>query len=202
MIGMLSIGSFVYGLFSPLGIAGLLAALFVIFYFDSTIIPMVPELFTVIIFMAHPSTLFGILMVLTLSAGEFSGLTTLYLVVRRFRLPARIRNRIQQYSKFLLIPDEKMILLNRIAPVIPFLGAFIATCDWPYGKSVAFNFTGGLIKYSLIIALASYVLVVFSSSLTAELITIVAILALMGLSYSLSVIRRRSIAGRNTGGPS
>lgn len=200
MIGMLSIGSFVYGLFSPLGIAGLLLALFVIFYLDATFVPTLPELFTVIIFMAYPVVLFGVVMVFTLSAAEFGGVTTLYLVVKKFSLPERFRKRILEYSKFLVVPDEKIILLNRIAPVIPFLGAFIATCEWPYGRSVAYNFAGGIVKYGLIIAMASYLLSLFSSGWQAELLTLSAIAVLIGSSYALSVYRKKRIMRTAAGG--
>src|SRR5207249_9507820 len=38
---------------------------------------------------------------------------------------------------FLGVPDERAILLNRIAPVVPFVGAFIATLRWNYRRSMA-----------------------------------------------------------------
>lgn len=200
MILMLSLGSFIYGIFSPLGAVGLLLTLFVIFYFDATFFPTLPELFTVIIFLADPSPLFGLLMVAALSGAEFAGVTTLYLLVRRFRLPEWMRKRILAYSKFLIVPDEKIILLNRVAPVIPFLGAFIATCEWPYGRSVVYNFIGGVVKYSLIIVMASYFLSVFSAEWEAELVTIVAVAFLIALSYLLSVRRRRKLMSSRAGG--
>ena len=80
MILMLSLGSFIYDIFSPLGVGGLLLTLFVIFYFDATFVPTLPELFTVIIFIANPTPVFGVLMVATLSTAEFCGVTTLYLL--------------------------------------------------------------------------------------------------------------------------
>lgn len=190
MMRMLSVGSFIYVVFRPLGVGGLLLALFVIFYFDATLFPTLPELFTVIIFLAHPVPIFGVAMVLTLSAAEFSGVTTLYLLVRKFKLPDWIGRRIKGYTRFLIIPNEKIILLNRVAPVIPFLGAFIATCNWPYGRSVAFNFIGGGTKYSLIILMASSLLSFFTNSSEAETVTIAAIILLIGVSYTLSTVRR------------
>lgn len=200
MILMLSLGSFIYDIFSPLGVGGLLLTLFVIFYFDATFVPTLPELFTVLIYIANPTPVFGILMVATLSVAEFCGVTTLYLLVRRFRLPEWMRKRLLSYTKFLLVPDEKIILLNRVAPVIPFLGAFIATCEWPYGRSVIYNFVGGAVKYSLIIVMASYFLSVFSVGWEAELITILAIAVLIAASYLLSVRRRRKLIGSQSGG--
>ncbi len=188
---MLSIGSLVYGIFGPLGIFGLLAALFIIFYFDATVLPTLPELFTVIIFLAHPVPLFGVLMVATLSAAEFCGVTTLYLLVRRYALPQWMRRRIVDYSKFLIVRDEKVILVNRVAPIIPFLGAFMATCDWPYGRSVVYNFAGGAVKYGLIIIMASYLLSLFSNEMLAEIVTIITVLALICASYLMSAYRKR-----------
>ncbi len=197
---MLSIGQFVYDLFQPLGVYGLLAALFLIFYFDSTLIPTLPELFTVIIFLAHPVPIFGVMMIATLCAAEFCGVTTLYLVVRKYTLPQWMRRRIVEYSRFLVVRDEKMILLNRIAPVIPFLGAFIATCEWPYGRSILYNFVGGVAKYSLIVVMASYFLLLFSDQTLAEVITVVAVLALVGFSYLLSVRRKKKLEQSSAGG--
>lgn len=197
---MLSIGQFVYDLFQPLGVLGLLAALFVIFYFDSTLVPTLPELFTVIIFLAHPVPIFGLMMIVTLCAAEFSGVTTLYLVVRKYTLPEWMRRRIVEYSRFLVVRDEKIILFNRIAPVIPFLGAFIATCEWPYGRSIFYNFMGGVVKYSLIVVMASYFLVLFSDQTLAEVMTVVAVLALVSTSFVLSVRRKRKLQRSTSGG--
>lgn len=201
MIWMLSIGSFVYGLFSPLGIGGLLLTLFLIFYFDATFIPTLPELFTVVIFMAQPTPSFAVLMVITLSVAEFCGVTTLYILFTRFRLPAWMKKRIVGYSKFLIVPDEKAILLNRVAPVIPFLGAFIATCDWPFGRSILYNFAGGAAKYSLLIAMASTLLYYLSNGTLAELFTIAAVAVLIGVSFMLSSVRRRRMRKGAEGGP-
>ena len=104
------------------------------------------------------------------------------------------------YTKFLLVPDEKIILVNRVAPVIPFLGAFIATCEWPYGRSIVYNFAGGAVKYSLIIVMASYLLSIFSVGWEAELITILAVAVLIAASYLLSLRRRSKLMSSQTGG--
>ena len=143
MIRTITVGQFVYAFFRPYGESGLLLALFVIFYLDATFFPTLPELFTVIIFLAMPKPEFGLLMLVTISIAEFSGITSLYYIVKYYDLPNWIKNKMVSYSKLFIVKDEKVILLNRIAPVIPFLGAFIATCRWPYAKSIFYNFGAG-----------------------------------------------------------
>src|SRR6266699_180527 len=79
-------------LFGSLGPVGLLAALFVIFYLDSIVIPLLPEVFAILIFQAGGATLeWGLIVLALAEAGEVLGNTTAYLVVRRVGLPARVR---------------------------------------------------------------------------------------------------------------
>jgi membrane protein YqaA with SNARE-associated domain len=193
VIRTITVGQFVYAFFRPYGESGLLLALFVIFYLDATFFPTLPELFTVIIFLAMPKPEFGLLMLVTISIAEFSGITSLYFIVKYYDLPNWIKNKMVSYSKLFIVKDEKVILLNRIAPVIPFLGAFIATCRWPYAKSIFYNFLGGLSKYLLIILLATLLLSVFSNQLEAELITLAAIGTVIGISAYLSSRERKKL---------
>ncbi|MBX8631950.1 MAG: hypothetical protein KIY12_04955 [Thermoplasmata archaeon] len=137
-------------------------------------------------------------MLLTISIAEFSGITSLYFIVKYYELPTWIRSKMLSYSRLFILKDEKVILLNRVAPVIPFLGAFIATCRWPYAKSIFYNFIGGISKYLLIILLASFLLSVFSNQFEAEIITLFAVATIIGVSAYLSS-RERKRLGAGTG---
>jgi membrane protein YqaA with SNARE-associated domain len=190
---MITVGQFVYALFRPYGETGLLLALFLIFFLDATFFPTLPELFTVIIFLAMPVPVFALLMLATISVAEFSGINSLYFIVKHHDLPAWIKSKMISYSRFFIVKDEKIILVNRVAPVIPFLGAFIAICQWHYWKSIVYNFTGGLVKYTLIILLASFLLIIFSNQFEAEVVTIVAIGVLIGVSAFLSHREKRRL---------
>jgi len=183
--------AFLFNAFRPYGYAGLLAALFLIFYLDATVFPTLPELFTVLIFMALPTLTFALMMLAVISFSEFFGISTLYTAFRRFKLPDWMRRKLVIYSKFFALKDERVILVNRIAPVIPYLGAFIATCDWPYGRSLWYNFIGGMLKYALIIAMAGFILSFFGNALVSGLFTIVAVLTLIAVSWFLSFKEKR-----------
>lgn len=190
---MITVGQFVYALFRPYGESGLILALFIIFFLDATFFPTLPELFTVVIFLAMPTSSFALLMLATISVAEFSGINSLYYIVKHHDLPLWIKSKMISYSRFFIVKDEKIILLNRVAPVIPFLGAFIATCEWRYGRSLAYNFIGGIVKYALIILLASFLLSVFSNQFEAEVITIVTVGLLIGFSAYLSNREKRRL---------
>ncbi len=183
---MITVGQFVYALFRPYGESGLLLALFIIFFLDATFFPTLPELFTVVIFLAMPEPGFGLLMLATISVAEFSGINSLYYIVKHHDLPLWIKSKMVAYSRYFILKDEKIILVNRVAPVIPFLGAFIAACEWHYGRSILYNFIGGIVKYALIILLASLLLSIFSNQLEAEIITLVAVGSLIVSSVYLS----------------
>ncbi|MEM3852480.1 MAG: hypothetical protein QXP70_05710 [Methanomassiliicoccales archaeon] len=196
---MFSAGASIYEFFRPFGMGGLLLTLFVIFYLDAAVFPTLPEFFTALIFLAHPTFVFALLMLASLSAGEFLGITTLYSAVRYSQIPAWVEKRMRGYSSFFIISDERMILLNRLTPVIPYLGAFIIACRWNYGRSMLFNFVGGLAKYSAIISLASLFLVFFSNQLLADATVLIAVIVLIVVSWSYTFMKRRRTAVKEEG---
>ncbi|MDD1767094.1 MAG: hypothetical protein LUQ27_00815, partial [Methanomassiliicoccales archaeon] len=189
---MLDIGQAIYDIFSPLGAWGMLACIFFIFYIDAIVFPTLPELFTVIIFMAIPEAWFGLAILATIAVAEVLGLTTLYLIVKRVRVPRMIERAVCRYRDFLMFRDERMILVNRVAPILPFIGAFVCLCNWSFKKSLAFTLLGGMIKYGVIIALSGAFFLYFSSG-TAQTVTIVMILAIIAISFVFSFSRRRKM---------
>lgn len=187
---MLGIGEFIYDLFQPLGANGMLVCIFLLFYIDAIIFPTLPELFTVIIYMAIPELWFAGAILIIIAVSEVLGLSTLYLVTKRINVPARIADLMNRYRRFLIVSDERMIMVNRFAPVLPFMGAFVAVCNWSYSKAVIYTVVSGMIKYGAILS-ASQVFFVYFSEGTAETVTIIMVLAILAVSAVVS-IRRRS----------
>jgi membrane protein YqaA with SNARE-associated domain len=201
---MVDIGQEVYHFFSALGPLGWLAAIFVLFYIDAIIFPTLPELITIIIFIAGLQTMsawaLGILILATIAVAEFAGLATLYLIVKKVKVPKTIRRVVCKYKDFLIVKDERIILVNRIAPVLPFLGAFVAILDWSFRKAVIYTLVGGVVKYGLILLLSSWFFE-FLSEGTAELVTLIMVIGILVASFALSLVRRRRMKKDNANCP-
>jgi hypothetical protein len=201
---MVDIGQEVYHFFSGLGPLGWLAAIFILFYVDAILFPTLPELITVIIFIAGLQTtsawVLGILILITIAIAEFAGLTTLYLIVKKVRVPKMIRRVVCKYQDFLIVKDERIILVNRIAPVLPFLGAFVAILNWSFRKAMIYTLVGGVVKYGLILLLSGWFFELLSEG-TAELVTLAMVIGILVASFALSIIRRRRMKRNNANCP-
>ena len=196
----MGIGEFVYDLFGGSGEWGLLLCIFLIFLLDAFLFPTLPELFFVIAYMGGQEyggglAFDGALLLMAILA-ELVGIFTLYYVVKHVRVPKKIEKLINMYTKFLLLGDERLLLLNRIAPMIPFAGAFIAISKWNPYKSAAYIVIGCVVKYGFIMLLADFFYSFFGSS-QAELFTIIMIFAVIGISVAASVIvkKRKGLDG-------
>lgn len=187
-----NLGDILYEIFSVMGISGLLFCIFLLFYIDAILIPTLPELFTVIIFMANPEPWFAVLILVTIAIAEFLGLTTLYLIIRAVRIPHKIENAIHKYRDFLILRDERMIVVNRFAPVLPFMGAFVAICGWSYRKAVLYTLASGVVKYGAILALSNLFFIYFSRG-TAGTVTIIMVIIILLVSLVVSIYRKRKI---------
>ncbi|MBE6526439.1 MAG: hypothetical protein E7Z63_01515 [Thermoplasmata archaeon] len=196
----MGIGEFVYDLFGGNGEWGLLLCIFLIFLLDAFLFPTLPELFFVIAYMGGQEyggglAFDGALLLMAILA-ELVGIFSLYYVVKHVRVPRKIEKLINMYTKFLLLGDERLLLLNRIAPMIPFAGAFIAISKWNPYKSAAYIVIGCVVKYGFIMLLADFFYSFFGSS-QAELFTIIMIFAVIGISVAASVIvkKRKGLDG-------
>lgn len=193
---MTDMGTMVYELFQPLGLWGGLVCIFVLFYIDAILFPTVPELFTVIIFTTVPISpgpslvMYAGGVLLTIVVAEIAGVMTLYLIVMRARLPDRICNIVRRYQAFLFCQDERMILINRIAPVVPFLGAFIALTHWQLRRSLIYVVVGGVLKYGIILALSGLFVVYFAQG-TARMATMIMVILIILISVIVSYYRKR-----------
>ena len=190
----MGIGDFVYDLFGDNGEWGLLLCIFLIFLLDAFLFPTLPELFFVIAYMGGQEYGGGLLfdagLLMAAVAAELIGIFSLYYVVKHIRVPRKIEKLFNMYTKFLLLGDERLLLLNRVAPMIPFAGAFIAISKWNPYKSALFIVIGCIVKFGVIMLLADFFYSFFGSS-EAELFTIIMIFAVIGISVAASVIVKK-----------
>lgn len=199
---MVDLSEALYELLRPLGVVGLLATVFLIFYIDAVVFPTLPELVLLLIFLADPTAQgadptasWALLLLALVLAGELLGVFSLYSLVRAARTPKWIGRRINQYRRLLFVSDERAILLNRIAPVIPFMGAFIAFADWNLQRSLLFVAVGGVAKYAVLLSLAGLAFGYLQSDL-ASLVSLLIIGAVVATSFALAILRRRRLDRR------
>lgn len=194
------IGDFIYDLFHGLGPAVTLLALFLIFVIDAAIFPALPEVFAVIFFLANPlpdgsALVWGLAILCMAILGELAGNTLLYVIVRNIlvkkrKMPRFLERMMKRYVDFLVVKDEKIILVNRVAPVVPMVGAFMAVCEWSYPRSISYIFFGAVAKYSFLLLLVGFFGVVYERE-TAQVIALVAVLVIIVISGLLSLVYRR-----------
>ncbi len=194
------IGDFIYDLFHGLGPAVTLLALFLIFVIDAAIFPALPEIFAVIFFLANPlpdgsALIWGLAILCMAVLGELAGNTLLYVIVRNMlvkkkKMPRFLERVMKRYMDFLVVKDEKIILVNRIAPVVPMVGAFMAVCEWSYRRSISYIFFGAVAKYGFLLLLVGFFGAVYEKE-TAQIIALVAVLAIIVISGLLSLAYRR-----------
>lgn len=133
----------------------MLLALVAIILIDGTGFPTLPEVWMVFIFGANPDSFtWGVLIVLVSSFASLGGNFILYSLVKMARLPNWIKKRMKQYTDFLIVKDERLLLLNRVAPVVPYTGAFIAVCGWDVRKCALYLIIGALAKSSVVVILS------------------------------------------------
>ena len=107
------------------------------------------------VFGVHPASFaWGATLVITASAASLLGNFTLYALVKVAKLPKWIQKKMRQYTDFLIVKDEKLLLLNRLAPIVPYTGAFIAVCNWDIKKSAVYIFGSALVKFSAIVLIS------------------------------------------------
>lgn len=205
---MASVVDWLAGLFAFLGLAGTLVALFLVFVIDAAIIPLLPELAIVLSFLYRgPGVnpfLWALLLLSMAVSGEVIGNTLMFLWVRKFvvdrgHVPRILDRAMRGWTRFLVVPDERIILVNRIAPVVPFVGAFIAVLRWSYTKSILFIAFGAAAKYSLLLVLVVYLGLIYDPN-TATLVTIAAIVVLVAVSVGGSLLYRRRESTPPAGG--
>ena len=169
--------------FRSFGPGGELAFLFVVLCLDAMLVPTLPELFVLLFALENPSNVGWILLLLVVVvAAELTGNGILYVTVKRFGLPRLFEKAMKKWVGFLALHDERIILVNRVAPILPFVGAVVATMKWNPRKSFLYIFIGGAAKYAALLAFVLVFNQVFDPN-TARNVTISMILAIIIVSF-------------------
>ena len=188
---MFSIGQWMYDLFGPYGSVGVIIFVFLVFYIDSVIFPTLPEIFFIVGFMYNPSVPWGLVMLLTAIVSEIAGVSTLYFIVEYIHVPKKLKFIANKYAEFLVVSDERAILINRFAPMIPFTGAFISLVDsWKLSRGLFYLVIGCVIKYGLILLFANFFYAYFQGP-EADWITIGFVIGIMALSLVATYFRKK-----------
>lgn len=184
-------GEFIYNLFGDYGDIGVMIGIFLIFLIDALIFPALPEVFFILGFDYHPTLEYGACLILMAVLAELVGIFTLYYVVKHIRISSRISKIVEKYTDFLFVSDEKIFLVNRIAPMIPFAGAFIALIDkWDPKKCALYIVVGCIIKYGIILLATNFFYDYFGGD-TALKVTILFILIVIGISIVASFLKKK-----------
>lgn len=189
---------FMLDVFGPYGEPGVILMVFLAFLLDATLIPFLPEIFIILGFSYNPEPHFAVILITVSIIAEWIGNCILYLVVKHVRVPNRIRTIVNKYIGILIVSDERMLLVNRIAPMIPYSGAFIALVDnWKLSRALFYISLGCILKYGLILSMSSLFYTYFSSSI-ASVMMVVFVFVILAISLALSYARkRRAFAGED-----
>ena len=187
----MSFGDWLFSLFDGLGPEWVLLCICLLFLLDAILIPTLPEVFFIMGFDRQPTVLFGGELLLAAIIGELIGIFSLYYVVKHIRVPKRISKIADKYVNFLIVSDEKALLMNRIAPMIPFAGAFIALIEsWDPKKCVLYIVTGCILKYGAIL-LASGFFYTFFTGRMAQQVMLMFIIAVIVVSFIASYVKKK-----------
>ncbi len=185
----MNVGQFLFDLFGPDGGWGVVLCIFLIFLIDALLFPTLPELFFILGFSYNPSIGFGIELLAAAVVAEWIGIFSLYYVVKHIRIPAKVTRVVDKYVNFLVLKDERLLLLNRIAPTIPFAGAFIHIAGWNLKKCWFYITLGCILKYGVIMLLSDQLYKYYAES--AQTMTIILLVVILAISFALSYIVRK-----------
>jgi hypothetical protein len=128
-----------------------LAAIALVFILDGLGIPLLPEVAVLLAYAMNPGLAWGALLLGLIVVLEVLANFLLYAIMRWIGMPRLLARLLRGYSKSLLLADERLILLNRVIPVLPMGGAFIHLRGWPVGRSFAYVALGSFAKYGLLL---------------------------------------------------
>lgn len=167
----------------------LLFGAFLIFYLDSMVLTILPEILILTFVGARPDDIntfvWLILLLCMANIGDVAGNYTVYLLFKKVkRYHNWVHDKLQKYVGLLVLKDEKLILLNRVAPALPMCGAFMAACDWNVKKSLFYIYIGGVIKYSIILFFFGFLSFIYPDE-TALWITLISVGIFLIISFFL-----------------
>ncbi len=186
------IGQTIFDLFRGLGDLGMFIAIAIVIWLDGAVFPTIPEAWLVFIWNAHPdpSFNFGLVLVLVCTLASVAGTLSLYTAVRVIGLPKRIRKAMSGYTKWLIVNDERLLVLNRFAPLIPYTGAFIAANEWDIRKASIYLVGSAALKFSAWVT----VFAILRENVVGELspwISLGLVAIVIGASTTVSIAYRR-----------
>lgn len=188
---MSGVGDFIYSIFGDYGDIGVALGVFFIFLIDALIFPALPEVFFILGYDYCPTIDYGLLLILLAVAAELIGIFSLYYIVKHVRIPAKVERIVDKYTDFLFVSDEKIFLVNRVAPMIPFAGAFIAIVDkWDPKKCAFYIVIGCVLKYGAILMATSFFYEFFGGD-TALKVTILFVIVVIALSFVASYFKKK-----------
>ena len=185
------IGEDIISFFDSLGDPGMILALIAIILLDGTGFPTLPAVWMVWIYGVHFDSFgWAVLLIIVSSVASLGGNFILYSVVKLVGMPKRIRKVMVKYTNFLIVSDERLLLLNRVAPLVPYTGAFMAVKNWDIKKCAFYLIIGAMAKATVVIGLAwlSY------DNLRAEVapwVALIAVVVVLLISLISSVIYRK-----------
>jgi len=135
---------------------------------DAVLFPMLPEAFVVLFYSTIPTVdtrfsprtdivLTAALVLFVVLAAEVAANGLLYALMKAYRekLPRRLERAMNKWREFLIFSDERVVLLNRVVPVMPFTGAFIAVSPWSVRRAMGYLVLGGALKYGFLISVVA-----------------------------------------------
>lgn len=190
----MGIGDFLFDLFAGLGDQGVLVCIFLLFLLDALLVPTLPELFFILAIGANTSWEFSLTVLAVGFLGEMVGVFFLYSIVKRTGLPKRVDKALKKYINFLIVSDEKVMLINRIAPMVPFTGAVMAAMRkrWDVRKCIFWLTTGYVFKYGLIMLFGQTATAFFDGG-TSRTIMLVAIITMIVISAAVAFLRKKKM---------
>jgi membrane protein DedA with SNARE-associated domain len=187
------IGEEIIDAFASLGDVGMILALVAIILIDGTGVPTLPEVWMIWIFAVHFDSLgWAVLLIVVASIASLGGNFILYSVVKLIGMPKRIQKVMRKYTDFLIVSDERLLLLNRVAPLVPYTGAFIAVLNWDLRKCVLYLIIGAMAKSTVVIALAWLSYDTLRQDV-APWVALIAVAVVILISIVASVIYKRRI---------
>jgi len=184
------ITDWILGIFELLGPIGMVVFIFLLFFIDAILVPTLPELFFTIAYMDNPSIPYGLVLIAAASVAEILGVMVLYTVVSHLKVPRFIENAVGKYVNFLILGDERLLLINRVAPMIPFSGAFIKIAGWDLRKSMVYIVIGCVVKYGIIMLLCGAFFTYFTEG-DARSNSMIFILIVIGVSFVASFLLKK-----------
>jgi len=192
------LGQDIINFFQAVGPLGLIIAFSVISFLDGFAIPTLPEAWLMLIAMSDVGIfkpVWGTSLVLIGATSAVAAQILLFLVVKKVGLPKRLTNIMKKYTKMLVVSNERLMMVNWLAPVIPFTGAFIAVCGWNPKKAFILSWIGGVIKISVLVAIAMLFPLLLPKETVADA-SLVLIIVVLIVSLLISYIRHKRVDKR------